>query len=503
MFLQFEDVSFSYPGSGCALFSNLSLSFSEGWTVIAGANGTGKSTLAALASGLIKPDSGCVRMSGNAILCPQIFDGIQPDDWSCLFSGDNYIGRLKSTLALTDEMIEREESLSGGEKKRLQILIALSHFPEILILDEPTNHLDSYSRSLMAAALREFDGIGIIVSHDRTFAGMLSSRTILIDRGTEEAASFEDIPLPLSAALDESERRRISGRSSYDSILLEISSEKMIARKLGDKSREKQKDLTKRGISNKDHDAKAKIDGARLTGKDASLDGAMQNHISRSRQLEEKLSAMDKPLMRKEGLTFSSSMRIPEISFPESVLHAGDYTLSIPSLTIKAGSHIAVTGRNGSGKTLFLRALFKHIEERGKGKYVTYLPQEFSKEEESVILASFEKLSDDERGLVLSDMYRMGSNPSALFSGGVSLSPGEMKKLSISLARMDGCSVLIMDEPTNHLDVISMRILSKMLREDGRKLTIILVSHDESFIEDCTETVWRIERIGNSGQLKT
>lgn len=503
MFLQLEGISFSYPDSGCALFSGLSLSFSEGWTVIAGANGTGKSTLISIASGLLMPDSGRVRRSGDVILCPQVFEGLQPEDWSDIFSGDNHVGMLKSSLALTDEMIEREHSLSGGEKKRLQLLAALSHSPEILILDEPTNHLDAYSRDLMVRALRTFSGIGIIVSHDRTFASALSHRTILLERGTDEAASIEDIPLPLPEALDESERRRKSGRSSYDSILSAISEENAIAAKLSERSREKQRGLSKRGISSKDHDAKAKIDGARLTGRDASLDGAMRNHISHSRQLEEKLSAMGKPLMRKEGLTLITGMHVPDLSFPESILAIGDYTLSVPALSIKAGSHIALKGRNGSGKTLFLRSFHEHLIGQGRERHVLYLPQEFTGNEISRIITSFLSLEDDEKGMILSDMYRMGSNPSALFSNSLALSPGEMKKLAIALSRREGRSVLLMDEPTNHLDIVSMRILERMFREDGKNLTMILVSHDESFLSACTDTVWEIIRDGQNGRLTT
>ena len=139
MFLLIDGISFSYPGSGIMLFSDLSLSFSQGWTVIAGANGVGKSTLMSIAAGELEPDNGRVRRSGDAILCPQVFDGLKPEDWADIFSGDNHVGMLKSTLSITDEMIEREHELSGGEKKRLQLLAALSHSPELLILDEPTS----------------------------------------------------------------------------------------------------------------------------------------------------------------------------------------------------------------------------------------------------------------------------------------------------------------------------------------------------------------------------
>ena len=501
MFLHLDNISYSYPGSGSDLFSDLSLSFSEGWTVIAGANGTGKSTLISIAAGLIIPDSGSVRRSGEAILCPQVFRGLMPEDWSDIFSGSNHVGMLKSSLSITDGMIEREETLSGGEKKRLQILAALSHSPEILILDEPSNHLDAYSKELLIRALRTFDGIGILVSHDRAFASALSSRTVLLEHGTDKAASAEDIPLPLPEALEESSRRRKEGRDSYERMLSDISAENMIARKLGEKSRARQKELSKKGISSKDHDAKARIDGARLTGKDASLDGAMRNHLSHSRQLEEKLASSDKPLMRKEGLSLKGSMHVPDISFPGSVIDIGEYSLSVPPLSVKAGAHIALTGRNGSGKTLFLKALYRHLEEQGKDRYVLYIPQEFSEEETERMRSEFASLEDDEKGLILSDMYRMGSNPSALFQDTLNLSPGELKKLAIALSRRDGRTVLLMDEPTNHLDIVSMRILERMLREDGKDMTMILVSHDEAFLSACTDTVWKAERNGNSGRL--
>ena len=169
-------------------------------------------------------------------------------------------------------------------------------------------------------------------------------------------------------------------------------------------------------MDGKDHDAKAKIDGARLSGKDASLDGAMRNHMSRSMQLEEKLGHMKKPLMRKEGLSLGISMHVPDLSFPETTITVDSYSLKVPSLSIKAGSHIAITGINGGGKTLFMRALYEYLVEHGKGGYVLYIPQEFSDEEKRSLLSSFSSLEDEEKGRVLSDMFRMGSSPSSFSS---------------------------------------------------------------------------------------
>lgn len=501
MFLQLDDICFSYPDSGCLLFSGLSVSFSEGWTVVAGANGTGKSTLVSIAAGLIVPDTGRVRKSGEAVLCPQVFEGLMPEDWSNLFSNDNTVGRLKSALAISDEMIEREHSLSGGEKKRLQLLAALSHSPQILILDEPTNHLDLCSRNLIIRTLENFEGIGIIVSHDRSFASALSERTLLLERDPQGLVSVEDIPLSLPLALEESERRKKYDRAAYDSISSAISSQRQVAKNLSERSHAKEKKLTKKGLDRKDHDAKARIDGARLSGKDASLAGVIRNQLSRSRQLESRLASQKKPLMRKEGLSLTGGMRVPDLFFPETVLMAGQYSLSVPELTVHAGSHIAITGLNGSGKTLFMKSFYEYQCRHGKGDSVLYIPQEFSEEERNEILFTFASLEDDERGLVLSDLYRMGSNPVALSSCELSPSPGEMKKLAIAMCRRQGRSVLLMDEPTNHMDIVSMRILERMFREDGKEMTILLVSHDDAFLSSCTDTVWRVERNGNAGRL--
>ena len=503
MLLQLDDISFSYPSSGCALFSSLSLSFPAGWTVIAGPNGVGKSTLASIIAGIIAPDSRRVRKDSDAIICPQVFGGLMPEDWADIFSGGNHVGMLKSELGLSDGMIERADTLSGGEKKRLQLLAALSHSPGILILDEPTNHLDQYSRDLMVNALRSFDGIGIIISHDRTFASALSSRTVILRRDAEGTVSAEDIPLPLPEALEESGRRRKAGREAYDGILSAMSAERAIVRNLQERSRAKQRKLTKRDIDSRDHDAKARIDGARLSGQDASLDGAVRNHQTHSRQLGDKLASISKPLKRKEGLTLSSGIYVPTLSFPETVLIAGGYSLAVPSLTVAAGSHIAITGRNGSGKTLFLKAFHEHLLSQGKGRWVLYIPQEFSDAERESLISSFLSLTDDERGIILSDLYRMGSEPSSLFSESPCPSPGELKKLALAMSRRDGRTVLIMDEPTNHLDIVSMRILEGMFREDGKEMTMLLVSHDVAFLSACTDTVWRVERNGSSGRLIT
>ena len=124
-----DDVSFTYPTQQNPLFEHLDLSFHEGWTALSGANGSGKTTLAMLLSGKLFPDAGCIRVSGEVYYCPQLFTATDVDDYQYLYDYGAYSMELRRLLDLDDDMFSRPETLSGGERKRLQIFIALSRMP--------------------------------------------------------------------------------------------------------------------------------------------------------------------------------------------------------------------------------------------------------------------------------------------------------------------------------------------------------------------------------------
>ena len=105
--------------------------------------------------------------------------------------------------------------------------------------------------------------------------------------------------------------------------------------------------------------------------------------------------------------------------------------------------------------------------------------------------------------MVLSDIYRLGSNPSFLLDRRISPSPGELKKLDFILSRHDGRNIVMMDEPTNHLDIVSIRIFEKILSRGDHSFSLILISHDEAFIEASCSFRWIVERRGMSGTVRT
>lgn len=497
-----KDLSFSYPESSVPIFENLSLSFYEDWTVISGANGSGKSTLLSLIMGTIIPDGGCIRASGEIAYCPQVFEGLDYMDIAAIYDGSQENGRLKSMLGITDFMIENPDVLSGGEKKRLQLLAALSHHPSILLMDEPTNHLDQKTKNMIIPVLRDFSGCGIMISHDRAFAEALSTRTIIIERTMEKPASLHDIPLPLPLAIEENARRKQNARNAYDSLSSSISALQKRAGEIKEKSSAMQKKLSKSGIDVHDHSAKAAIDGARLTGKDRSLEDVRRRILANAEHKAAELSAMERPLMRKEGLDFhAGDNNQRSMSFQPTVLYGGEYRLHVPELTVRRGEHIAITGDNGCGKTLLVEYMNRILSEKGRDGIVLYIPQEYTCDDKARIFSEVSGLSDDEKGQLLSDLYRLGAEPSFLLDDEKEPSPGEMKKLDFALSRRNGKSIIIMDEPTNHLDIVSMKIFERIFGKDDDSYTLILVSHDKAFLDaTCTEA-WHIERNGSEGHL--
>lgn len=125
------------------------------------------------------------------------------------------------------------------------------------------------------------------------------------------------------------------------------------------------------------------------------------------------------------------------------------------------------------------------------------MPQEISQEEAKKIFEDFNKLEDEERGEVLSTLYRLGSEPENLQKE--NLSPGELRKLMISLAVQKPLSLLILDEPTNHMDITSVLALENALASIS--CSLLIVSHDKVFLSKVSNRQLHAERTGKEGRI--
>ena len=160
----------------------------ERWCVL-GANGAGKSTLLKLVAGDTAPDQGTVtlgssvRMGYFAQHSMDLLDGeetvFESLDRAFPQAGQGSLRTLAGCFGFSGDDIEKTvRVLSGGEKARLVMAMMLYDPPNFLVLDEPTNHLDMATKDMLVAALREFEGTMLFVSHDRHFLAALSNRVL-------------------------------------------------------------------------------------------------------------------------------------------------------------------------------------------------------------------------------------------------------------------------------------------------------------------------------------
>jgi len=160
----------------------------ERWCVL-GANGAGKSTLLKLAVGETGPDQGSVtlgssvRMGYFAQHSMDLLDGedtiFETLEKAFPLAGQGALRALAGCFGFSGDDVEKIcRVLSGGEKARLVMALMLFDPPNFLVLDEPTNHLDMATKDMLVAALAEFEGTMLFVSHDRHFLAALSNRVL-------------------------------------------------------------------------------------------------------------------------------------------------------------------------------------------------------------------------------------------------------------------------------------------------------------------------------------
>ena len=167
---------------------NLTIRRGERWCVM-GKNGAGKSTLLKMIAGQVAPDGGQVRLGASlrmGYFAQQSLDVLKPDLTIEEQLREDFphesIGALRNLAGAFqfsgDDTDKKIRSLSGGEKTRLVLARMLLNPPNFLVLDEPTNHLDLETKEMLLAALKDFDGSMVFVSHDRAFLRALSNRVL-------------------------------------------------------------------------------------------------------------------------------------------------------------------------------------------------------------------------------------------------------------------------------------------------------------------------------------
>ena len=483
----FQNVSFGYDTASVPLLTDVSLHFPPGWSGIIGANGCGKTTLLQLAVGKLEPQQGQVQSLAEAVYCPQRTDEPPPFFDALLDATDGYAQRLKGQLEVAETWRGRWHTLSHGERKRAQIGVAVWRRPQILAIDEPTNHLDAAARDLLITALQSFQGVGLLVSHDRALLDTLCQQCVFIDppQAVLRPGGFSQGSRQAEAEARRADKQYAHAKRERQRMEREAHRRRAAAAQAHHKR-------SKRGLAKKDHDARGRKNLARATGKDGvggKLLRQLDARLDRARHTQAAISVTQTSAL---GIWMpgAQSKRATLFSLPACRLPLGpERWLHVPSLTMRPDDRIALTGANGSGKSTLITRLIKSVElppER-----VTYIPQEIPRQQAEDIVSQTRSLAKDKRGQLMTIISRLGSRPQRLLETGQP-SPGEVRKLLLALGMVYTPHLIVMDEPTNHLDVPSIECLEAALQDCPCGL--LLVSHDEYFLSRLTKTRWQIRR---------
>ena len=404
------------------------------------------------------------RDSSKALLAE--YDRLQ-EDFRRLggYDMDTDRSRVANGLDISPAMLhQRFDSLSGGEKTRVNLARLILEDTDILLLDEPTNHLDLHATEWLEDYLLGFKGTVLVISHDRYFLDKVVQRSIEIDEGKAEFYSGN-----YSFYVEERQRRFEEKLKKYE----------------------------------KDQ---AKIDQLTRAAEQMHLWAFMGNDKLHKRAFSmekriEKLSQSEKPQEQKKlNVKFKQrEFNGDEVLVMEDVsMGFGDRTLfSDLSLTVTGGERIALIGDNGTGKSTLVKLIMgEETPDSGylyKGPAVrsAYLPQHvrFSVEERSAL----DTMLYDCRCQPQQARDRLaafGFKGEDVFTPVGALSGGEKSRLRLCMLMGSDINFLILDEPTNHLDIASREWMEDALSDYEQ--TLLFVSHDRYFIEKFATRIWAL-----------
>lgn len=450
---------------------------------IVGVNGTGKSTLLKVVSGIENVDSGIISVGNNVKLryLPQnpvfdeaatILEAVLKDnvdkgnEWTMESEAKAMINRLGLPSYDT-----KADTLSGGQKKRTALAGALLAPVDILVLDEPTNHLDGAMAEWLEQYLVKFRGAIVMVTHDRYFLDRVATRIVEIER-----ASLYHYP---------------GSYSDYVNL-------KMQRQDMESAAERKRQSLLRTELRWLARGARA-----RSTKQKA--------HIGRIEALQEQSAPEQEKSVSMSSLSSRMGKKTVEaVHIAKS--YGGQTVIADYSYIFLRNDRIGIVGENGCGKSTLLKIITGNLEpdlgrvEMGETIKVGYFSQENEYMDDSMRVIDYVKEAGEYVTIPEGTISASQMLERFLFDGTLQwsriekLSGGEKRRLYLLRILMEAPNVLVLDEPTNDLDIQTLNVLEDYLDQfDG---IVIAVSHDRYFLDRIVNRIFAFEGEGRIAQYE-
>jgi ATPase subunit of ABC transporter with duplicated ATPase domains len=370
-----------------------------------------------------------------------------------VFSNGNDLG-----YDLESNCNKKCNELSGGQQKILHLSVALATNPDYLLLDEPENHLDIVSRKVLIEKLQEFDGGIIFISHDR----------FLIDSLATKVGELYNGVLHLS-------------EGGYDKYLetKNIRVESIQRKYKTEEKRIKQLEKTHNILKKSAHRGRNIPLFRRI---EAELFELKEKHSSG--QYHENVDKI-KINIEKEGLHSGKLL----VRFSNASFSYGDINIfKNTNVEFRSGNKIALLGRNGSGKSTFLKCLIGELNITngkrvvGENIKISYFDQHSSFEKGVTALDIVSNKLDLTNDVAKKHLGQYRFDFDRMLQKIENLSGGEKMRVRLALSFGLKPDLLVLDEPTNHIDEVTWEVLLDAIK--NFQGSILLVSHDYEFIQE-------------------
>jgi ATP-binding cassette subfamily F protein 3 len=501
--------------SGTVLFSDITFNINEDDRIaLMGKNGAGKSTLLKILAGANKPTRGKVSAPKDSVIAylPQhlltddnctVFEeaskafskvlnmkaqiddlnkqletrtDYESDEYSKIIEQVselsekyysieeiNYDAEVEKTLMgmgfLRSDFTRSTREFSGGWRMRIELVKILLQKPDLILLDEPTNHLDIESVQWLEEFLKTNAKAVIVISHDKAFVDNLTNRTIEVTMGR-----IYDYKTNYSHYLQLRKERREQQQKHFE---------------------DQQKEIA---------DITAFIERFKGT---YSKTLQVQSRVKMLEKIE--IIQVDEVDTSSLNLKFPPAPRsgnYPVIATDLGKSYGDHVVFKNASVTIARGEKVALVGKNGEGKSTFVKAIMGEIDfdgqmQLGHNSMIGYFAQNQASllDEDYTVFETIDKIAFGDVRTKIKDIL------GAFMFGGEAidkkvkmLSGGERTRLAMIKLLLQPVNLLILDEPTNHLDIRTKDILKDALKAfDG---TLILVSHDRDFLDGLATKVF-------------